>query len=89
MKQIKRGQIVKFHTPNEDEDSEVIYVVLDYIEDGERSRAEIKPLNTKLTFPQISLFLSDDLVIDETQTFQLEYYLGYGLIVFFAGCYFL
>ena len=80
---------MKFHTPNEDEDPEGIYVVLDCIEDGERSRAEIKPLNTELSFPPISLVLSNDLVIDETQTFQLEYYLGYGLIVFFAGCYFL
>jgi hypothetical protein len=78
MKQIKRGQIVKFHTPNEDENPKEIYVVLDYIEDGERSRAQIKPLNTKLSFPPISLVLSNDLVIGEVQTFQLEYYLEYG-----------
>jgi hypothetical protein len=78
MKPTKKGQLVKFHTPNEDEDPEEVYVILEYIEDGDKSRAKIRPLNTGLTFPPISLVLGEYLVIDEIQTFQLDYYLEFG-----------
>ena len=78
MKPNRRGQIVKFHTPYEDEDSEQLYVILEYIEDGIRSRAKIQAANTGLSFPPISLVLVEDLEVDEVQTFQLDYYLEFG-----------
>lgn len=75
MKPNRRGQIVKFHTPYHDEDPEQIYAIIEYIEDGSRSRAKIKALNTGLSFPPISLVLAEDLEVDEGQTFELDYYL--------------
>lgn len=47
----KEGQIVKFHTPMEDEDPEQIFVLLELKEDGERSRADIQPLELVFHFP--------------------------------------
>ena len=55
MQPTMRGQIVKFHTPYEDENPEQLYVVLEFIEDGERSKAKILALNTGLSFASISL----------------------------------
>ena len=78
MEQIKRGQIVKFHTPNEDENPEQLYLVLEFIEDGERSRAKLKILNTGYSFPWVIVVYSRDLEVDEGQTFELDYYLKYG-----------
>lgn len=56
----KEGQIVKFHTPLEDEDPNQIYVVLELKEDGERSRADIQPLGTEWAFPPIITVLLSD-----------------------------
>ncbi len=78
MKPNRRGQIVKFHTPNYDEDSEQLYIVLEYIEDGNRSRAKIQALNTGLSFPSTSIMLVEDLEVDEGQTLELDYYLKHG-----------
>lgn len=78
MKPNKRGQIVKFHSPNQDEDPEQLYLVLEFIEEGKRSRAKIQALNTGLSFPSISLVLVEDLEVDEGQTFELEYFLRHG-----------
>ena len=78
MKPSRRGQIVKFHTPYEDEDPEHVYVVLEYIEDGSRSRAKIQVANTGLCFPPISLVLAEDLEVDEVQNMQLDYYQEFG-----------
>lgn len=78
MKPSRRGQIVKFHTPYHDEDSEQVYIILEYIEDGKRSRVKIQAANTGLSFPPISLVLTEDLEVDESQTFELDYYLKYG-----------
>jgi hypothetical protein len=75
MKPIERAQIVKFHTPYEDEDPEQVYVVLEVFEDGDRTRAKIKALNTGLSFALISVVLAKDLEIDEMQTKQLTDYL--------------
>lgn len=77
MKQIKRGQIVKFHTPNIDEHPEHLYVVLEFFEDVEKSRALILPLNTGLSIPGTLKVFSEDLEIDELQTYQLEYCLKF------------
>jgi hypothetical protein len=78
MKPSRRGQVVKFHTPYEDEDPEQLYVILEYIEDGCRSRAKIQAANTESSFPSISLVLAEDLEVDEGQTFELDYYLEHG-----------
>jgi hypothetical protein len=78
MKPNRRGQVVKFHTPYEDEDPEQLYLILEYIEDGCRSRAKILAANTGLAFPPISLVWAEDLEVDEGQTFELDYYLKHG-----------
>tara|TARA_R110002096_G_scaffold275178_1_gene468929 strand:+ start:87 stop:338 length:252 start_codon:yes stop_codon:yes gene_type:complete len=78
MKQIRRGQIVKFHTPNHDEDPEQHYLVLEFIADGERSRVKMKTLNTGYSWPWISVVYAKDLEVDEGQTFELDYYLEFS-----------
>jgi hypothetical protein len=78
MKPSRRGQVVKFHTPYEDEDPEQLYVILEYIEDGCRSRVKIQAANTGLSLPSISLVVAEDLEVDEGQTFELDYYLEHG-----------
>lgn len=75
MKSIKRGQIVKFHTPYEDEDPEQLYVVLEVFEDDDRTRAKILALNTGLSFAPISVVYARDLEIDEINTKSLMNYL--------------
>ncbi|MEF3078088.1 hypothetical protein [Winogradskyella poriferorum] len=78
MKPNKRGQIVKFHTPYEDEDPNDRYVTMEVIEDGEKSRARIYALNTGMAYPPISMVPLKDLEVDELMTDQLDYYLKYG-----------
>lgn len=68
MKAIKEGQIVKFHSPLADENPNQLYVVLEVIEDKEKSRAEIQALNTALTFPPINKVRLDDLEIVQVET---------------------
>lgn len=68
MKAIKEGQIVKFHSPMADENPNQLYVVLEVIEDKEKSRAEIQALNTALTFPPINKVRLDDLEIVQVET---------------------
>ena len=71
MKANKEGQIVKFHTPLEDENPNQLYVVLEVIEDGDRSRAEIQALNTGLSFPPVNKVRLSDLEVVEIQTSEL------------------
>lgn len=71
MKPSKNGQIAKFHTPFPDEDPDQLYVVLEIKEDGERSRADIKPLNTGFSFPPINTVWLDDLEVVEVDTTDL------------------
>jgi len=78
VKPTRSGQIVRFHTPNEDEDPEQLYLVREVIEDGEKSRIIILALNTGYSFPWTSLVYLNDLEVDELRTFQLDYYLKYG-----------
>jgi len=51
MRPNKIGQVAKFHTPLPDKNPNQLYVVLEIIEDDERPRADIKALNTGLSFP--------------------------------------
>lgn len=64
----KAGQIVRFHTPLSDENPEQLYVVLEVIDDDERPRADIKALNTGLSFPPINTVRLNDLEVVEVNT---------------------
>lgn len=71
MKPNKIGQVVKFHSPLPDENPNQLYVVLEIKEDGERSRADIKALNTGLSFPPINTISINDLEVVEVETADL------------------
>lgn len=61
MEAVKEGKIVKFHSPLADENSNQLYVVLEVIEDDQRSRAKIQALNTGLPFAPITTVKLADL----------------------------
>lgn len=67
----KEGQIVKFHSPLADENPDQQYVILEIKEDGERSRADIRALNTGLSFPPVNTVLLSDLEVIEVDTSDL------------------
>lgn len=67
----KIGQVAKFHTPLPDENPNQLYVVLEIIVDDERPRADIKALNTGLSFPPINTVKLDDLEVVEVDTADL------------------
>ncbi len=71
MRPNKIGQVAKFHTPLPDENPNQLYVVLEIIEDDERPRADIKALNTGLSFPSINTVKLDDLEVVEVDTADL------------------
>lgn len=71
MRPNKIGQVAKFHTPLPDENPNQLYVVLEIIEDNERPRADIKALNTGLSFPPINTVKLDDLEVVEVDTADL------------------
>lgn len=61
MEPVKEGKIVKFHSPLANENPDQLYVVLEVIEDNERSRAKIQALNTGLPFPPVNTVKLADL----------------------------
>lgn len=65
MKVVKDGEIVKFHTPLADENPNQLYVVLEVIENNEKSRAKIQALNTGLAFAPVSTVRLTDLEVAE------------------------
>ncbi len=71
MRPNKIGQAVKFHTPLSGENPDQLYVVLEIIEDDEKPRADIKALNTGLSFSPINTVLLDDLEVVEVDTSEL------------------
>ena len=71
MRPNKIGQVAKFHTPLPDENPNQLYVVLEIIEDDERPRADIKALNTGLSFPPINTVSLNDLKVVEVDTADL------------------
>jgi hypothetical protein len=71
MRPNKIGQVAKFHTPLPDENPNQLYVVLEIIEDDERPRADIKALNTGLSFPPINTVKLEDLEVVEVDTADL------------------
>jgi hypothetical protein len=68
MKPTKTCQIAKFHTALPGEDPNLLYVVLQVIEDPERPRAEIRALNTGLSFVPVNTVHLDDLKVVEVST---------------------
>jgi hypothetical protein len=68
MRPNKIGQVARFHTPLPDENTDQLYVVLEIKEDDERPKADIKALNTSLSFPPINNVLQDDLEVVEVDT---------------------
>lgn len=78
MKPNKPGQVARFHTPLPDEDPDQLYVVLEIKEDVEKPRADIKALNTGLSFPPINTVLLDDLKVVEVDTSDL---IGYEVTI--------
>ena len=71
MRPNKPGQVAKFYTPLPDDNPDQLYVVLEIKEDVERPRADIKALNTGLSFPPINTVLLDDLEVVKVDTFDL------------------
>lgn len=71
MRPNKTGQVAKFHTPLPDENPNQLYVVLEIIEDDERPRADIKALNTGLSFSPINTVKLNDLEVVEVDTADL------------------
>lgn len=71
MRPNKPGQVAKFHTPLPDESPNQLYVVLEIKEDTERPRADIRALNTGLSFPPVNTVLLNDLEVLEVDTSDL------------------
>lgn len=67
----KSGQIVKFHTPIEGENSNQQYVVLEVHAEAETPRAKIQALNTGLSFSPINVVSLKDLEVIEVSTSDL------------------
>lgn len=68
MTPIKKGQIVRFHTPYPDEDSDQMYVVIETFYDVEKPRALIKALGYGSTLAPTTTVL-----IEELELVQLNY----------------
>jgi hypothetical protein len=78
MKPTKVGQVAKFHTPNEDEDPNQLYVVLEIKGDDDSARVDIKALNTGLSFPPINTVKLSDLEVVPVNTADL---IGHNVII--------
>lgn len=68
MRPNKIGQEAKYHTPLPDENPAQLYIVLEIKVEVERPRADIKALNTGLSFPPVITVLLDKLEIVEVDT---------------------
>ena len=68
MKPSKIGEIVKFHTPNADEEPNQEYVIVEIHLDVEKPRCQIQPLNTGLKFPPLNTVLVEDLEVVKVKT---------------------
>lgn len=62
----KKGQIVKFINPLDENEFGQLFVVIEIKEDGERSRVDIVPLHTDLPLPPITTIQINELeVVDK------------------------
>ena len=71
MRPNKTGQVANFNIRLPDENPNQHYVVLEIIEDDERLRADIKPLNTCLSFSPIKAVKLDNLQAVDVDTADL------------------
>ena len=71
MKPTKEGQISIFHTPYPDEAPNQLYVVLEIKEGEDKSRADIKALNTGFSLASITTVRLDDLEVVKVSTADL------------------
>jgi hypothetical protein len=71
MKPSKKGQIVRFHTPLPDEDTDVLYSVVDIFTDVERPRAQIRAVNIPGSFMPINTVLVEELELASVNTSDL------------------
>ena len=67
----KEGQVVKFHTPNPDEDPNQKYVILEIHKDLEKPRALIRELNGGLPLASTHIVFVDDLEVSFVSTSDL------------------
>ncbi len=67
----KQGQIVKFHTPLEDENPNQLYVVSEIFLDKEIPLVSIQALGTGLSFPPISKVKLEDVIVEQVATADL------------------
>lgn len=68
MKPSNVGQIVKFHTPLQDEDPAQKYVIVEIHFDVEKPRCHIRALNTGLRFPPTAIALVEELEVVAVNT---------------------
>lgn len=75
---LKRGHLVKFHTPFHDEDPKELYLLLEVFESNDiyKTRADILALGTGFSFPPISKVNLEDLEVVEWDTAELLGYYG-------------
>ena len=78
MKPNKVGQIARFHTPNEDEDQNQLYVVLEIKGNDDSAKVDIKALNTGLSFTPINTVKLADLEVVPVDTNDL---IGHTVII--------
>ncbi len=71
MRPNKIGQVAKFLISLPGEDPNQLFVVLEIIEDVDRPRADIKALNTGLSFSSINTVSLNDLEVVEVSTADL------------------
>lgn len=79
----RAGQIVKFHTLLEDESPNDIYLVLEFMDDGDKSRVLVKSLNTGYSMPWTRILKASYFEVDNFQTENAENYAknhNYGLL---------
>lgn len=79
----RAGQIVKFHTLLEDESPDDIYLVLEFMDDGEKSRVLVKSLNTGYSMPWTRILKANYFEVDMIQTKEADNYAknhNYGLL---------
>lgn len=79
----RAGKIVKFHTLLEDESPDDIYLVLEFMDDGEKSRVLVKSLNTGYSMPWTRILKASYFEVDMIHTKEADNYAknhNYGLL---------
>jgi hypothetical protein len=78
------GQIVKFHTPQDDEEAKMRYVTLEVHDGDDRPRAHIRAVNSGLSIPPVNVVrLGDLVVVDDAEEQKSNDPLAYAIGTFF------